>query len=193
MSHKGMFERLNGWLMDNYGSRRGFVRTWWHRLRYLLGGYRAYRRVDWNSVERLVFVCKGNICRSAYAGVLADSQGVETASCGLNTRPGLPANERAVQAALLRGVDLKAHRTTPIEMLDIKKNDLFVVMEPWQAEQLKSMYGNEYGYTLLGLWGRPASPHVQDPYGKSKAYFNRCFSYIDMSVYEILRKISQTN
>ena len=76
MSHKGMFERLNGWLRDNYGSRRGFVRTWWHRLRYLLGGYRAYRQVDWNSVERLVFVCKGNICRSAYAGALVTSRGL---------------------------------------------------------------------------------------------------------------------
>jgi len=190
MSHNGMFERLDGWLRENYGSRRGFVRTWWHRLRYLFGGYRAYRRVDWNSVERLVFVCKGNICRSAYAGAVATSQGIESASCGLNTRVGLPANEGATQAALLKGIDLKAHRTMPIQELKLKKNDLFVAMEPWQAEQLREMYGREYGCTLLGLWGRPVNPHIQDPYGMSDAYFDRCFNYIEKSLHELLSKVS---
>ena len=190
MLHNGMFDRLNGWLKDNYGSRRGFVRTWWHRLRYLLGGYRAYRRVDWNSVERLVFVCMGNICRSAYAEALVTARGVETASCGLNTNPGLSANESAIQAAILRGIDLKAHRTTPIQELSLKKNDLFIAMEPWQAEQLKEIYGKEYGCTLLGLWGRPVNPHIQDPYGMSDAYFGRCFNYIEKSVHELLSKVS---
>ena len=185
-----MSERLNGWLKDNYGSRRGFVRTWWYRLRYLPGGYRAYRRVDWNSVERLVFVCKGNICRSAYAEALATSQDVESASCGLNTRSGVPANEAATRVAMLRGIDLKAHRTTPIEELSPKKNDLFVAMEPWQAEQLKAMYGNDYGCTLLGLWSQPANPYIQDPYGMSDAYFDRCFNYIEKSVHELLSKVS---
>lgn len=193
MSRNGIYARLNGWLSDNYGSRRGFVRTFWYRLRYLLGGYRAHRKVDWDSVERLVFVCKGNICRSAFAEALANKQGVESASCGLETRIGVLADERAIQAATLRGFDLKTHRTTPIQELRLKKNDLFVAMEPWQAEQLKEMYGKEYGCTLLGLWGRPASPHIQDPYGKSDIYFNHCFKYIETSVHEILGKISQTN
>ena len=190
MSHKGMFERVNDWLSDNYGSRRGFVRTWWHRLRYLLGGYRAYRRVDWNSIERLVFVCKGNICRSAYAGALVTSKGVDSASCGLNTRSGVPADEGATQVAMLRGINLKAHRTTPIQELNLKKNDLFIAMEPGQAEKLKEMYGEEYGCTLLGLWGHPLSPHIQDPYGMSAAYYDNCFNYIEISVHELLSKVS---
>ena len=185
-----MFEPLNGWLRDNYGSRRGFVRTWWHRLRYSLGGYRAYRRVDWDSVERLVFVCKGNICRSAYAGALASAHGVEAASCGLHTRNGVSANESAIRAAMRRGVDLKAHRTMPIQDLSLKKNDLFVAMEPWQAELLNEMYGKEYGCTLLGVWGQPASPHIQDPYAMSDVYFDRCFNYIEKSVHELLSKVS---
>ena len=185
-----MYDRLNGWLRDNYGSRRGFARTWWHRLRDVLGGYRCYRKIDWNSAERLVFVCKGNICRSAYAEALAASQGVESVSCGLNTRIGLPANDAAIKVAVSRGIDLKSHRTTPIQELSLKKNDLFVVMEPWQAEQLKAMYGKEYGFTLLGLWGRPVNPHIQDPYGMSEAYFNSCFNYIEKSVHELFSKVS---
>ena len=30
------------------------------------GRYAAYRDIDWHGVERLVFVCAGNICRSPY-------------------------------------------------------------------------------------------------------------------------------
>ena len=184
-----MFDRLNGWLKDNYGSRRGVIRTWWHRLGYMCGRYRAYRKVDWRSAERLVFVCKGNICRSAYAEALATSQGVESVAGGLYTRIGLPANDKAIQVAKSRNIDLKTHRTTPIQELSLRKNDLFVVMEPLQAELLKEMYGKEYGCTLLGLWGRPVSPHIQDPYGMSDAYFGHCFNHIEKSVHELLSKV----
>ncbi len=180
---------INSWLKENYGSSRGFVQNWWGYFHYLLGGYRAYRRVDWESVERLVFVCTGNICRSAYAEALAKSLGVNAVSCGLNTKNGLPADESAIQAAIVRGIDLTKHRTARIETLDLRKNDLFVAMEPWQAEQLSMIYSNQYGCTLLGLWGRPVKPHIYDPYGKSDAYFNGCFNYIDMFLHEILNKI----
>ena len=101
----------------------------------------------------------------------------------------MPADDSAIQAAILRGIDLSKHRTTPIEVLDPRKNDLFVAMEPWQAEQLKREYGKEYGCTLLGLWGQPINPHIQDPYGMSDAYFNHCFNYIEKSLHEILAKI----
>jgi len=193
MSRHSLSMSLNSWIADNYGSRRGFVRSCLCRIRNLLGGYRAYRKVDWGSVERLVFVCKGNICRSAYAEALARSLGVESVSCGLHTRLGLPANERAIQTASLRGVDLKTHRTMPIENFRLRKNDLFIVMEPWQAEHLKGKFGSDCECTLLGLWGQPESPHIHDPYGRSSTYFNHCFNYIDASVHEILRKISKTN
>jgi len=180
---------LKCWLNDNYGSWRGFVRTWWAHFHYLLGGYQAYRKVDWDSVERLVFVCKGNICRSAYAEVLAKSLGIDAVSCGLHTKDGLPADDSAIQAAILRGIDLRGHKTKPIEALDPKMNDLFIAMEPWQAEQLRRVYGKEHECTLLGLWGQPIRPHIQDPYGMSAAYFDSCFNYIEKSLHEILSKV----
>ena len=189
MSRNVIPATLKSRFSDNYGSWRGFVRTWWRHFHYLLGGYRAYRTVDWDRVERLVFICKGNICRSAYAEALAKSLGVDAVSCGLNTRNGVPADEGAIKAAMLRGIDLTRHRTTPIEELILKKNDLFVAMEPWQVEQLKRRYGKEYKYTLLGLWGQPVRPHIQDPYGMSDVYFDSCFNYIEKSLHEILSKV----
>ena len=185
-----IFSRMNNWISDNYGSRRGYLNTMWYRLRYILGGYREYRKIDWNSVDRLVFVCKGNICRSAYAEALTKSLGADAVSCGLDTDIGKPAYESTIRAAVLKDIDLKAHSTTPIQELGLKKNDLLIAMEPWQVEQLKSKYGEEYACTLLGLWGRPLKPFITDPYGKSDLYFNSCFNYIDVSVHELLKKIS---
>jgi len=186
-----IINRINRWLADHYGSRSGYVRTYWYRIRYFLGNYRDCKQVDWPSVERLVFVCKGNICRSAYAEAVAKSLGVDSVSCGVDTRKDFPANDDAIRAAEEKGMNLREHRTTPIQLLDIRDSDLFIAMEPWQIEYISREYGEECKCSLLGLWRRPVSPHIQDPFGASREYFNHCFNYIEKSVYEIAGKISK--
>jgi len=182
---------MKQWLAENYGSRRGAVKTYWHSALYLLGGYRGYKKIDWKSAQRLVFVCKGNICRSAFAEAVARSLGVECVSCGIDTSSGSPANETAVRIAASKGFDLSGHRTTPIQSLTLCKNDLLIAMEPWQVDHLRRELGSAYEYTLLGLWGEDAKPYIHDPYGGHGAYFDNCFQYIEKSVHEIARKISE--
>ena len=174
-----------------YGSRSGFVRTYWHRLKYNLGLYRQYRNIDWQSVERLVFVCKGNICRSAYAEVVARSLGVDTISCGLDTIENAPANESAVRAAKRSGFSLDEHRTRPVMYLVLKKTDLLITMEPWQAAYLDKHLMREHVCTLLGLWATPNLPYLQDPDGAADDYFDKCFTSIRSGVQVMVRKISQ--
>jgi len=185
--------QIDRWLAGRYGSRRGFTRTCWHQFRCLAGSYRSYRQVDWGSVERLVFVCKGNICRSAYAEVIARSLGLYSVSCGVDTQSGLPANEDAIRIAGERSVDLGQHRTTPIDSLVFADGDLFIAMEPWQVVYISREFGKKYKCSLLGLWGRPVSPYIHDPYCASSVYFNNCFDYIEKSVHEVARKIRESN
>ena len=192
MSKKGAIKQKNRWLAERYGSRRGFMRTYWHRLLYILGRYRNYQKVDWQSVERLVFVCKGNICRSAYAEAVARSLGIEAISCGLDTIEDAPANVDAVRTAHKRGFDLEKHKTTPIMYLILRKTDLLVAMEPWQTGFLGRYLSRKHHHTLLGLWTQPFLPHIQDPYGSSSVYFEKCFSYIEKSVHEIAKKTKET-
>lgn len=178
-------------LARSYGSRRGFLRTYWHRLLYFLGRYRGYRNVDWQSIERLVFVCKGNICRSAYAEAVAYSLGLNAVSCGLDTIENAPANKDAILAAKKLGVDLEGHRTTPIMCLMLRETDLLVAMEPWQCEYLDKHMAGKNSCTLLGIWSQPVLPHIQDPYGSSPAYFSKCFGYIQESVYELAKNVQK--
>jgi len=181
----------NRWLANHYGSRRGFVFTFWYRFLYLLGNYHAYRQVEWRSIERLVFICKGNICRSAYAEAVARSLGINAISCGLDTIEDAPANEAAISAGKQLGVNLESHSTSPIMYQVLKKTDLLIAMEPWQVEFLEKNLSRKHSCTLLGLWSQPVLPHIQDPYGSSPEYFEKCFIYIQNSVNELARKINE--
>jgi len=186
-------EPVNRWFAEQYGSRRGFSLTWWYRLLYRLGCYRKFRQVDWGSVERLVFVCTGNICRSAFAEVVARADGQKAVSCGIKAGFDVPAYAGAIAAAAQRGFSLAEHRTTPLRNVELRDHDLLVAMEPWQARFLQQSFGRDQACTLIGLWGSGGMPHIHDPYGTSAAYFDNCFSYLESAVHEINRKITQAN
>jgi protein-tyrosine-phosphatase len=109
----------------------------------------------------------------------------------VDTRNDYPADEKAIAVAEAKGIDLGGHRTSTIQSLQFRENDLFIAMEPWQAEYLVKEYGVDHRCSLLGLWGSPVCPHIQDPHGAPKAYFDSCFSYIEKSVYEVARKIKE--
>ena len=177
------------YLIDRYGSRRGVVRTFWHKFLNFIGYYKKYSKVDWDSVDRLVFVCKGNICRSAYAEVIATSLGLSSISCGVSTKDNVPANKDAIEIADSRGVNLKEHKTSRLTSVVLRPGDLLIAMEPWQAEFLNDNLKARHNITLLGLWAPSQRPHLQDPYGMTAKYFNNCFEYIEKSVYEIEKKI----
>jgi protein-tyrosine phosphatase len=143
--------------------------------------------VRWDEVERLVFVCHGNVCRSAYADARARGAGLRTASFGLRARDGDPANRLALERAAGRGVDLSGHRARSAAAAELGRGDLLVAMEPAQVRELARV-APSHPATLLGLWARPPRPHLEDPYGLSPAYFDTCFEVVDSAVDELARR-----
>lgn len=188
---KKLRDYYNRKLIDRFGSRRGVVLTYWHSLKQVFGAYNNYRKIDWNNIDRLVFVCKGNICRSAYAELIAKSLGIEAISFGISTGNDYPANSEALKIARKRGMDLSRHKTTSVQSVILRNTDLLVAMEPWQADSLTAIFNNKHNVTLLGLWFSPLRPHVHDPYGLAASYFDNCFDYIEKSVNEIAKKIKK--
>jgi len=183
---------MSDWFTARYGSRKGFAKSKWHQLLYYFGRYREYA-VPWGSIERLVFVCSGNICRSAFAETVAKSLGVDAISVGLHAIEGEPANAQAIITAKSLGYDLTTHRTTPVMYPVFKKTDLFIAMEPWQAEIIKKNLSRKHHATLLGIWAKPTCPYIDDPYLRSESYFKYCFNYIEKSVHAISDKIRKAN
>ena len=173
-----------------FGSRREMARYWYHSTLAAAGVYRDWSNPDWNRCERVVFVCAGNICRSAYAESVARAAGLTTASCGLRTRGGDPADPNAARIAAERGVDLSAHRSQRIDEMQLGPADVMVCMETAQAQNLREQAGLPAQVAVLGLIGPDRRPHIPDPYGKSDDYFNRCFDWIDRDLELMCRKVT---
>lgn len=135
------------------------------------------------AVTRLVFVCHGNICRSAFADVVARSAGLNVASFGLSTSADKPAHGPAIEAAARLGHDLSAHRTTRVEDFLPQEGDLLLAME---VRQLHRMAGDAriagLPRSLLGLWAAPKMPHLHDPYQLDPAYMGICLRRIEGAV-----------
>lgn len=176
-------------ISDRFGSPRGFLAHIVTSLQALTGRFRFATRIDWQSVERLVFVCKGNVCRSPYAAARASALGVHATSFGIDTSGDVPANPAAVAAAARRGLDLTAHRSRIFDTKLLYSSDLVVAFEPNHLWNLRDRAEFRPQLTLLGLWGAGLRPLLADPYGKSDAYFDTCFDIIDDALDDIARRM----
>jgi protein-tyrosine phosphatase len=177
---------LSAIIARRYGRKMGFVRHYSHLARYLLGSFSELKMVEWDSVKHLVFVCKGNICRSPYAEARARIMGLRCSSFGLEARADAPADPSAIRGAQARGLDLTRHRAQLGSQFPVAAGDLLMAMEPWHVAVLQSRpLPAGVQVTLLGLWCRPMRPHIEDPFGLCDDYFQTCFGIIDNALASI--------
>jgi protein-tyrosine phosphatase len=169
-------------LTSNFGTGRGFVRLALSYGEVALGAA-GISRPDPRDVRRLVFVCHGNICRSAFADVVARASGMRVASFGLSTDAGKGAHPPATAAASDLGFDLSAHRTTRVGDYMSEPGDFLLAME---TRQLRRLAGNAalagLPRSLLGLYASPSVPHLHDPYELDPAYMVTCLKRIESAV-----------
>lgn len=165
----------------NFGGRKACLRLIWHRLCALLGVYKPYCSPDWRRVRRLVFVCKGNICRSAFAAAWVRVQGLPVDSAGLEAAPGKRANPQAIECAQRFNVELITHRSRRVADFAFEDGDLVIAFEPAHADELARLlvlHKNVQVTTLGSSSGMMQWVYVHDPYGLSAEYFDACFSRI---------------
>jgi protein-tyrosine phosphatase len=177
--------------VELYGGKRGFLEHMRARALYALGAYRGSDAIEWAAVGRLAFVCKGNICRSPYASAKALSLGIAAASFGLDAREGEGADPVALKNSAIRGMDLSSHRSARLDATGLEDGDLVIVFEPLHLAEVRRRLGNRTPVSLLGIWSRPLQPHIQDPYGRSDRYFQRCFSVIDANIAKLVEHMAR--
>lgn len=161
-----------------FGTGRGLVRL---ALAYgevaLARG--AIVRPDPSAVRRLVFVCHGNICRSAFAHAVAHDLGINAASFGLSTDAGRPAYAPAAAFAQDLGLDLSAHQATRAHDFAPQTGDLMLAMETRQLRRLARYPAlAALPRSLLGLYASPPVPHLHDPYHLDPDYLPVCLARI---------------
>jgi protein-tyrosine phosphatase len=169
-------------ITSRFGTFRGLVRL---ALSYpqTMFGLSGQRPADSARVRRLVFVCQGNICRSAFADIVAQRAGMNSASFGLSTSSGRAAHGPAIVAAQALGHDLSAHRALDLKDYVPQDGDLLLAMEVRQLHRLAAdprLAG--LPRMLLGRWTRPMMPHLHDPYSLDDRYMARCLARIEQAV-----------
>ena len=179
---------------DKFGTERGYVRYILSVFENQIGTTRKFNIPDLRRVDRVVFVCLGNICRSAYAHHFGSTfLPVEVASFGLSTTTNIPAFPLAQIVSLDRGLDIAHHRTTDFSDFNIRPGDLLLVMEVRQARRLNELVGSrdDIQISLLGNWARPIRPHIHDPHTLSENYFHSCFGVIEDSIRNLKNEMEQ--
>lgn len=168
---------MKNWVYSRFGTWRGLLRLLLAYGELSCGRLYRFRLRRPVAVRRVVYVCLGNICRSAYGDCIARDLSLPVASLGLSTSTGAASPIEAVDAARRAGIDMVGHRALDWSDFEVRSGDLFLVMEVRQAHELRRRLGSraDVEVCLLGMWCMPPMPHLHDPFSLSPAYFDTCF------------------
>lgn len=178
-------------IKNYYGSKHGLLRYVTYEIFRMLGAYRTFEKIDFTKVQRLVFVCQGNICRSPLAEVIARKKNIPSLSFGLDTRGNDPADPRAIAWALSNGYDLSQHITMRVDQYQPQAGDLLVGMEPRHINDLVRRFAQApVQITLAGLWLPMPLTYLHDPYNTDAQYFDRCEKLVMAAVLQLEKKLN---
>lgn len=179
-------------IKNRYGSKRGLVRFALYQLLRIMGFYRSLKKIDFAQVQRLVFVCHGNICRSPLGEAVAHKQGFAALSFGLSTQGDAPADPRAITWAEAHGYDLTQHRTMRVDQYQPQVGDLLIGMEPKHIHALTMEFAQApVQITLAGLWLNSPITYLHDPYNTDQKYFSRCETFVASATDELIKRLSR--
>ncbi|WP_068808272.1 arsenate-mycothiol transferase ArsC [Thauera phenolivorans] len=187
------FRRLVRLIETNHGTHRGWVRYLLGQFEGVAGPHDRFRSIAPERVGRLVFVCLGNINRSAFAHAVAAREPVECISLGLSTTTGAPATQMAQEVGREFGVSLEGHAATDISKYGPRSDDLLLVMELRHAHRLANRGIPQEQIALLGHWARPIRYHIHDPEKLSRDYYRSCFGVILPAVTNLVNELKQAN
>jgi protein-tyrosine phosphatase len=155
-------------------------------------------------VRSLIFVCKGNICRSPFAEHIAYKQlkhsvsQVHILSAGLEVDTPQAPPEAAIDAGRCFDVDLSMHKSRSFIHNELSHEDMVIVMEGLQLKKLQNLYPEKKSiFYLLPLFciadgmghGGFKRWNIPDPYGKNTDGFIECYKRIEYCVRNLTNRI----
>lgn len=139
--------------------------------------------------QSVLFICYGNINRSAVAEVImesllpADSDKL-VLSAGFHGEEQRPADKRMQAIAAEHGFDLSQSRSTCITEQLVNDSDIIFVMEKKHYDDLLSDYPSMGEKTfLLGI------TQIPDPYNRSEEIYRSCFTQIHRAVARLSNQV----
>jgi protein-tyrosine-phosphatase/predicted ATP-grasp superfamily ATP-dependent carboligase len=165
-------------LVDTWSPRR---RTACRRMRHALA-----------SARRILFVCKGNVCRSPFAERYIRPMlgaGFHAASCGYYPAVGRACPPDAQEVAEELGVPLAHHRSRVVSRELVQASDLVLVFDAENRRELIARFPDMRARIFPLAAIAPSMPlWIHDPYGRDKAAFRACYRTIAQVLDILLRE-----
>lgn len=146
---------------------------------------------------KIMFICTGNICRSAMAHKMLEKRAkeegkdIEVYSCGVYAEDGdIPTNE-GIQVMKEYGIDLSKHRATNIKNSNIKDMDVILCATKRHKEAVIYMYPElkERIYTMKEFAGFNKNDlDISDPWGYGIGVYRNCAKEIEDCIDKYLQR-----
>jgi protein-tyrosine phosphatase len=148
-------------------------------------------------MQRILFVCLGNICRSPLAEGIArniierEGYAVEVDSAGTSGwHTGEPPCPRSVEIAAKNGIDIAKLRARQVSKSDKKNFDRIIALDSSNKAELESL--GFRNVELLGMYGGFDGKDVPDPYYFDDSDgFEEVFSMIEKATKDLLEKVNE--
>ena len=141
----------------------------------------------------IMFICTGNICRSAMAHGLLEKrlkdlkkdEQIKVFSCGVYAENGADATYNSIEAIKKYDVDLRNHKSTNIRNSNIQNMDLILCATNAHKEEVIYLYPDlaDKVFTLK------ENGNINDPYGYDMDIYINCAKEIAKCIEILLDKI----
>lgn len=150
---------------------------------------------------KIMFICTGNICRSAMAHRLLEKRledlnkkDIEVYSCGIYAENGDGSTYNAIEAMKEYNVDLKSHRATNIRNSNIENMDVILCMTKSHKYAVLQLYPNikDKVFTLkeyVNYMENAQDVDIPDPWGYDAEVYRHCAEEISVCIELLLQKI----
>ena len=150
---------------------------------------------------KIMFICTGNICRSAMAHRMLEKRlndignnEIEVYSCGIYAEDGDGSTYNTIKVMKDYDVDLKKHRATNIKNSNIETMDLILCATNAHKQEVIYMYPNlkEKVYTMKEYVNKDGKDlDIKDPWGYDSYVYTRCAEEINEIIDYIIENLVQ--
>ena len=150
---------------------------------------------------KIMFVCTGNICRSAMAEAMLKKmleenkkENIEVYSCGISADDGDAPTQNAIDVMNEYEIDLKKHRATNIRYSNIEKMDIILCATLSHKMFVIRLYPElkDKIFTLkeyVGIKDEVYGIDIKDPWGYNLETYRQCAKEIENCLVKLLEKI----
>ena len=155
-----------------------------------------------DKMKKVMFVCTGNICRSAMAHRMLEKKieeeklDLKAYSCGIYAENGDTSTYNAIEVMEEYGVNLKKHRAINIKDSNIEEMDIILCMTISHKISILQMYPKlkEKVFTLkeyVGMDNNGKDKDISDPWMCSLSVYRNCASQIEECLNKLTEKIEK--